>query len=153
MTSALKKPAAPIRAEAAPAPSVPLRLSANLTALNAGALADLVQAGLVRASEMTAHIPATRRKEYEGHISDARAALADAQKITGAASGLASHDDIVNAAGHFGEALAKLASAGNVIRQMLERDDNPTTSAVAAKIVMLERRVVGNRGKYYAGMR
>lgn len=151
MTYKLKKPAPVIRAEGT-APTVPLRLSANLVALNAGAVGDLVQAGLVRAGEMTADVPATRRKEYEGHISDARAALAEAHKITGAASGLASHDDIVNAAGHFGEVLAKLASAGNVIRQMLERDDNPTTSAIASKIVMLSRRVSG-QGRYPYGPR
>lgn len=141
----------PIKAEST-SPTVPLRLSANLVALNAGAVADLVQAGLVRAGEMAAFIPATRRKEYEQDMADARAALAEAQTITGGASGISSHDDIVTAAGHFGTALAKLASVGNAIRQMLEKDDSPTTSAIASKIVMVSRRVHGS-GRFYAGMR
>lgn len=150
-TPKLKKPAPAIRAETT-APTFPLRLSANLVALNAGAVADLVHAGLVRASEMTAHIPATRRKEYEQDMAEARAALAEAQKITGGASGITCHEDIVTAAGHFGNALAKLASAGNAIRQMLEKDDSPTTSAIASKIVMLSRRISG-QGRYPHGPR
>nr|MBL8410717.1 hypothetical protein [Dechloromonas sp.] len=132
---------------------MPLRLSANLVALNAGAVADLVQAGLVRAGEMAAFIPATRRKEYEQDMADARAALAEAQKITGGATGISSHDDIVTAAGHFGNALAKLAAVGNIFRQSLEANDNPATSALSAKIVMLERRVSGQGRFPYAGPR
>lgn len=150
MSAPLKRAAPPLKVEAI-APTVPLRLIANWTALSASSVERLVADGIVRAAELAAHVPGTRRQEFDAALDKARAGLKAAQAVTGGSDGLSDHSAIIAAAEAFAEALAALATVGNVFRQSLERDGNAQTSPLAAEVITLSRRVAGQGRFPYAG--
>lgn len=119
---------------------VPLRISANLAALNALAVADMVSACLARAAELRQDIPFSRKDEFDEATSAAGGALDAANAVISGRQALSSHDEIVEAAGHLSAAMAGLAAAGNVVRQILEANENPLTSSIAARLTMINRK-------------
>lgn len=144
MAVPLKRKPLELRAVAATA-SVPLRLSCNWAAMNAGAMSAFTSALLERGAELLANIPQARRPEFEAAMTEARDQLDAANRITGGAAGLCDHEKITRAGGHYGAALAALATAGNCVRQSLEGDDSPMTNALANRISYIAARQGGPR--------